>query len=161
MRESMAGSWEFQIIIIFVLMFVAYLTVSVSYYKTFKCKNDVITIIEKKEGMTDGATGAIGIINNYLNNNAYSSKGKCSAGSYGARSLSAVDKGGLVYIEEGDTTKYYYCVKKVTGYFEDNPDRSYYEVNLFFSLNLPIIGDIMDFGANGTTMEMDVTYDNL
>ena len=69
MKESMSATWEFQIIIIFVLIFVSYLTVSVSYYKVFKAKNDVISIIERKEGLTEGPTGAIGIINNYLISN--------------------------------------------------------------------------------------------
>ena len=45
MKESMSATWEFQIIIIFILIFVAYLTVSVSYYKVFKAKNDIVSII--------------------------------------------------------------------------------------------------------------------
>ena len=53
MRESFGATWEFQIIIIFILIFVSYLTVSVSYYKVFKAKNDIISIIERKEGMTE------------------------------------------------------------------------------------------------------------
>ena len=32
-------------------------------------------------------------------------------------------------------------------------------VGITISLNLPVIGDIIDFGANGTTIEMDATYD--
>ena len=55
--------------------------------------------------------------------------------------------------------EYYYCVKKTTNYYEGKLGRSYYDVNLFFSLNLPVIGDIIDFGASGTTIEMDATYD--
>ena len=66
MKESMSATWEFQIIIIFILIFVAYLTVSVSYYKVFKAKNDIVSIIERQEGLTTGSTKAVGIINNYL-----------------------------------------------------------------------------------------------
>ena len=159
MKESMSATWEFQIIIIFILIFVSYLTVSVSYYKVFKAKNDVISIIERKEGLTAGPTGAIGIINNYLISNGYSAKGHCTAGSYGANSLDTTDNSGFTYVLDGDNSKYYYCVKKTTNYYEGKLGRSYYDVNLFFSLNLPVIGDIIDFGAKGTTIEMDATYD--
>ena len=159
MRESFGATWEVQIIIIFILIFVSYLTVSVSYYKVFKAKNDIISIIERKEGMTEGPNGAIGIINNYLRSNAYNAKGHCNAGSYGANSLDRTDNETFNYVVDGDSTKYYYCVEKVTNYYTENPGRSYYNVNLFFSLNLPVIGDIIDFGASGTTIEMDATYD--
>jgi len=155
MRESITGSWEFTIIIIFVLMFTAYLTVAISYYKTFKCKNDVISIIEKKEGIN---SKSITTINNYLIANNYGSKGRCDAGYYGATSLQST--GNLEYVSDGDTTKYYYCIQKTSGYSREKPGRSYYDVKLFFSLSLPVIGDIIDFDATGTTMEMDVVYDD-
>ena len=159
MKESMSATWEFQIIIIFILIFVSYLTVSVSYYKVFKSKNDIVSIIERKEGLTEGPIGAIGVINNYLVSNGYHAKGKCEFGSYGANSLSATDYSGFTKIVDGDANKYYYCVKKNTNYYEGKMGRSYYEINLFFSLNLPVIVDIIDFGAKGTTIEMDATYD--
>lgn len=159
MKESMSATWEFQIIIIFILIFVSYLTVSVSYYKVFKAKNDIISIIERKEGLTEGPTGSIGIINNYLISNGYHATGHCKAGTYGANSLTRTDNEAFNYVAKGDTKKYYYCVEKVTNYYEENLGRSYYNINLFFSLNLPVIGDIIDFGANGTTIEMDATYD--
>ena len=82
MKESFGATWEFQIIIIFILIFVSYLTVSVSYYKVFKAKNDIISIIERKEGLTEGPNGAIGVINNYLKANNYNAKGHCAAGSF-------------------------------------------------------------------------------
>ena len=157
MRESFGATWEFQIIIIFILIFVSYLTVSVSYYKVFKAKNDIISIIERKEGMTEGPTGAIGVINNYLKSNNYNAKGHCPTDSYGAKTLDSTSN--ETFEKAVDGRKYYYCVQKTTGYYTPITGRSYYSVNLFFSLNLPVIGDIIDFGANGTTIEMDATYD--
>ncbi|MDD5836593.1 MAG: hypothetical protein PUD34_05240 [bacterium] len=159
MKQTISSTWEFQIIIIFILVFVSYLTVSVSYFKVFKAKNDIISIIERKEGLTEGATGAIGVINNYLVSNGYNAKGHCQEGYYGAVSLTATGNEGFRRVTSDDKSKYYYCVRKTTRYFEEKMTRSYYDVNLFFSLNLPVIGDIIDFGANGTTIEMDATYD--
>ena len=159
MKESFGATWEFQIIIIFILIFVSYLTVSVSYYKVFKAKNDIISIIERKEGLTEGPNGAIGVINNYLKANNYNAKGHCPAGIFGANTLDRTDASGFNYVDTDNKNKYYYCVEKVTNYYEENLGRSYYNINLFFSLNLPVIGDIIDFGANGTTIEMDATYD--
>ncbi len=159
MKESMSATWEFQIIIIFILIFVAYLTVSVSYYKVFKAKNDIVSIIERQEGLTTGPTKAVGIINNYLMGNAYNAKGSCQVGQYGVNDLTKKDS---VIPVNSTSEKYYYCVSKAVNLYEGGEIKSYtYRVKLFFSLNLPVIGDIIDFSADGTTMELRVVADNL
>ena len=56
--------------IIFMLIFVAFLSLSLNYTKAFKIKNEIITTIEKYEGLTSSESktspGSIKIINNYL-----------------------------------------------------------------------------------------------
>ena len=159
MKESMSATWDFQIIIIFILIFVAYLTVSVSYYKVFKAKNDIVSIIERQEGLTTGSTKAVGIINNYLVGNAYNAKGSCQVGQYAVDNLS---KDAVLRTVNSTSEKYYYCVSKAVNLYEGGEIKSYtYRVKLFFSLNLPVIGDIIDFSADGTTMELRVVADNL
>ena len=70
MRESVGSTWIFQLAIIFILIFSAYLAITINYSKTFKVKNEVISILEKYEGLTDSSSGStsagsIAIINNY------------------------------------------------------------------------------------------------
>ena len=66
MRESIGATWILQLVIIFMLIFVAFLALSVNYTKAYKIKNEVVTIIEKYEGVSSKKEGSIEIINNYL-----------------------------------------------------------------------------------------------
>ena len=92
MRESVGSTWIFQLAIIFILIFSAYLAITINYSKTFKVKNEVISILEKYEGLTDSSSGStsagsIAIINNYLLGSGYKETGSCPEDYYGARSL--------------------------------------------------------------------------
>ena len=48
MRQSIGGTWLFSLMIIFILLFTAYLAVAINYSKSFKVKNEVINIITSK-----------------------------------------------------------------------------------------------------------------
>ncbi len=50
MRESIGGAWLFGIVIVFIFLFSAFLTYSVSYTKAFNVKNEVINYIETMKG---------------------------------------------------------------------------------------------------------------
>ena len=94
MKESIGNFWLLSIVLIFILIFAAYLTVTLNYSKAFKIKNEVLTIIEKRNGITDdqvvkgveskmGAgtvlvpNSAQGTINAFLVASGYSTKGSC------------------------------------------------------------------------------------
>lgn len=162
MREATGSTWVFQLVLIFILIFASYLTISINYTKTFKLKNEVLSIIERSEGLTEGNTGAIGIINNYLVGQSYNGKGVCEAGYYGATTLTGNNMNtDFEFIDGNSNKKYYYCVKKVSGYYSAKPKRSYYRIVLFVDFELPVIGRISTFRAEGQTSEIEVTYDNL
>lgn len=55
MRESIGGAWLVGIVITFVVLFTSYLALSVNYSKAFKVKNEIISLIEENEGLTDKA----------------------------------------------------------------------------------------------------------
>ena len=46
MRESIGGAWLFGIVIVFIFLFAAFLTYSISYTKAFNIKNEIINYIE-------------------------------------------------------------------------------------------------------------------
>ena len=52
MKDSIANVWLLGIVMLFILMFSAYIAVTVDYSQTFKLKNTVLTIIEKDKGMS-------------------------------------------------------------------------------------------------------------
>ena len=154
MRESMGGAWLLQLMIVFILLFVAFLTVSINYTRAFRVKNEVLSFLEREEGLTNKATvandfgGAYQLINNYLKLSGYKNKGACPIGeNYKGITSLDVDNGNE-YVEDG--TKYYYCVKK-TRTQKNNNQAAYYDVILFFDFNLPVFGNITTYSVVGTT----------
>ena len=156
MREAVGTTWIFQLVLIFVLIFAAYLALTVNYSKSFRVKNEVLTIIEKYQGVTDNAYKTI---NNYLYANNYNQKGRCPDGWYGVKDITDTRINGLE--EAKSNSKYYWCVYKNTGYHASRPGRSYYKIKMFFRFELPMIGQLTTFDVDGQTYEMDTTYDNL
>ena len=68
MRQAIGTTWIMQLVIIFMLIFVAFLALTINYTKAFKIKNELVTIIEKYEGLnygTSNQSGSIDLINNY------------------------------------------------------------------------------------------------
>ena len=49
MKEVYGSTWTLQLMIGFILLFVAFLTLTITYSKVFKLKNEVLSIIEKYE----------------------------------------------------------------------------------------------------------------
>lgn len=160
MREAIGGTWLMQLVIIFMLIFVAFLALSLNYTKAFKMKNEVLTIIEKYEGLTNGDEGSVAIINNYLKSNGYHTTKACPVGSYGVRSL---DNSVATLVGKNDKNKYYYCVTKFKKNEISDKDKkkAYYKVNLFLKFNLPVLGDIFTFEVNGTTGDVAFPADDL
>ena len=151
MRQAIGSTWLMQLVIIFMLMFVAFLALSINYTKAFKTKNELVNMIEEREGIGSGEDkGALMLINNYLNYNNYSKKGHCEANEYGVSNLNDAN---LEAVEEGN--KYYYCVKKIPTSTDTLPDRARYQIRIFFNFSLPVIGDIFTFSVEGTTIDIN------
>lgn len=140
MREVSGTTWTFQIMILFILIFACFLTLVLSYSKAYTVKNEMLSIIEKYEGVTEGDEGSLAIINNYLYQNSYKTKGQCPEGWYGAK-----DYAGTIEVSQGNGG-YLYCFKE-----ESAGKKIYYNIRLFYRFNLPVIGEIATFKVNGRT----------
>lgn len=161
MRQAIGSTWIMQLVIVFMLLFVAFLALTINYTKAYKIKNEVVSILEKYEGPNSGENGSISIVNNYLRYHGYRSVGSCSDDSFGATSL---DSSTLVPAIAGN--KYYYCVRRVGTSTQTFPDRVNYELELFFRFNLPLLGDIFTFRVTGETIDInwpndDITMENM
>ena len=171
MRQSISSVWLFGIVFAFILMFAGYLAVSIKYSEAFKIKNDMLWIIETHNGlgwnsdkiestfhkgkMLVGHFGGLNGTNAYLQGAHYNAKGYCPTdrGSdwYGVKSLSYEKK----EVERANkNTKYYWCFKKnkVNG-------GSYYSIRVFYKFNLPVIGDIITFSIDGTSVPVTIAKD--
>ncbi len=163
MREAIGGTWLTQIIIVFMLIFVAFLALTLNYAKAFKMKNDLLTIIEEREGMTISKNGtlngSIGLMNNYLEKNGYTILRACPEGSYGVADLHNET---LNYIDQGNSAKrYYYCVTKYSAPSTNYRGKVYYQVAISLKFNLPILGDLFTFEVTGNTEDISNAADNL
>ena len=171
MKQSIANVWILGLVISFILIFSAFIIITVNYNKVFKMKNTVLTIIEKHNGMTSKpadcghssevggggsicvGAGALQTIEVYLSGMAYTAKGACPTNDGWKGVTKIADSVGEVtgsYEEVGNNTNrdYYYCFKKSKSY---NGKAAYYEVKLFFFMNLPIIGNFIPINVDGTT----------
>lgn len=138
MREVSGSTWVFQLMIVFILIFACFLCLVINYSKAYRVKNEMLSIIEKYEGMSKTSEK---IINNYLQGESYMTKGTCPEGWYG---VDIIDGG---YDEADGKTNYNYC-------FVENRSRdnyTYYEIMVFYKFNLPFLGELMTFRVNGTT----------
>lgn len=158
MRQTIGGTWVFQLVIIFTLIFAAYIALTINYSKSFRVKNEVLSLIEKNEGFTDNG---VKLINNYLSQSGYKTTGACKMQSevvvYGANSIDPES----ISIEKAQPgKKYYYCFSKYTGYHSYFKTRSYYKITLFFKFDIPVFNALSTFDVDGQTSEIDATYDS-
>ena len=149
MRESIGGAWILGIVMTFIVLFASFLAISINYSKAFKVKNNVVDLIEKNEGMNDAAAEQI---YNYLRSEGYILKGKCRQPD-NSNENQYVGFDGINYVGENDNALY--CVQENKPNNVDAAlDKSYYSVQVFFRLDLPIIGDVFTFNVSGETMSI-------
>lgn len=140
MRAAIGTQTIFKAILVFTLIFVAFITVAITYNKAYKLKNETIAILERYEGI-DSKSQTVSIINNYLRNNGYSSKGKCDTNNkeYGIADLNSTKF-------ENSDKNYYYCIST-----EQKGNSVYYNIKMFSKFNVPFLGDIFTFRITGRT----------
>ncbi len=138
MREAIGAETIFKAIIIFTLIFAAFVAVAITYNKAYRMKNQTMFILEKYEGINDNS---LRIINNYLKNNGYKTTGSCDSGDYGIKSLDDI-----TYATANGSDKFYYCLKPVN---KDN--KTYITIKVFFRFGLPFLDDLLTFKVTGET----------
>ena len=136
MKTGISAIWLVGLVITFLMIFSAYIIITVDYSKTFKLKNEVLTIIEKNKGMTiyNGVkvnstikrsekvlanVGAVKTINAFLAGSGYTAKGPCDIPKgttyiYGVKYLKFGQNDGWGNIGESAKKgeEYYYCFAK-------------------------------------------------
>ncbi len=158
MRVATGNVWLIGLVITFMLIFVSFLSLTLSYNKVFKIKNEALSFIEKYEGLKEGDKSAVQLINNYLIYNNYNTTHYCEVGDYGVKNLSSA----VLEKVNNPREKYYYCVsKKHSLGISSLPNRSKYIVKFFYKFNLPVIGELITFDVVGETMDINNPADRL
>ena len=149
MKEAIGATWILGIVTTFIVLFASFLAISINYSKAFKVKNNIVDLIEKNEGMNEETAKEI---YDYLRTEGYILKGKCKQPSTGPGIKKFVGFDGENPV--GYSEKALYCVQQNTPNSITELDKSYYSVQIFFRLDLPLIGEIFTFNVSGETMSI-------
>ena len=138
MKEAFGGTWIMGFVVLFIVLFSAYLAVSVNYTRAFKVKNKIVNIIEENEGFN---TRSKDKINSYLKEIGYQTTQINS---------SRCPEGSDTYQQGG------YCVYKVNA----NNGGKYWKVTTFIKFEIPIISLKLTIPINGETKVLYYTNNN-
>ena len=160
MKESVSVTVIFQIFILFVLLFTAIMCLTINNSNAFAVKDEIVNIIESNNGkyLDDDNRNLSDEIVDLLSNASYRVTGMCGEG------FTGYQRNGQ---PAGDNERAAVCIKEVsvTDYLdnylndvldgmvatEDFKSGSYYQVAVFYQLDLPIIKQIYNFQTVGET----------
>ena len=175
MKEAIGGSWLYTLVMVMIVLFTTFVSVTTNYTRTYKIKDQLISIIERNGGVT---TDTLTQINSYLNSLGYTATGECPSGDLDSgenwRGFSRSDNTGTSD-SYGDSAKY--CIYKhiiscrvktsgneVVTFSGQNGyntiPRAYYGVTAFFRLDWPILREVIRIQLTGETSIIYLTNTN-
>ncbi len=158
MKESIGAVSIFQIVILFILLFTAIMCLTINNANAFGIKDKITNIIETSEGdFLDGENLNDEIVSS-IENSAYRTTGHCEDGYTGfQRDGSRVTNDGPAAI----CIKCVHVSSEVENHLKSllggnlapqgNVNSFYYQVVVFYQLDLPVIKQIYDFKTKGET----------
>ena len=156
MKEAVGSYFLTTIVVTFIILFTVYLCLSININKAYKVKNEIINIIQKNNGFDEEALQQI---QEYLALVGYRTGVNCSAG----EKTSSVNKWNGVQITGGiRDDKGTFCIREVksvesggTEYTKAQfPENVYYQVKVFYSIDLPIVRQLFTFSIKGSTKKL-------
>ncbi len=178
MKEAIGGSWLYTLVIVMIALFTTFVSVTTNYTRTYKIKDNLISIIEKHGGVTGGPGGTLDEINKFLDSLGYTATGSCPR----AGGTNGVQDSGEKWHPfsrtkntdeaSGYSDKANYCIYKHviscrmnnkiagsgkniithTGEMGVNSiPRAYYGVVAFFKLDWPVLRQVIKLELTGET----------
>jgi len=159
MREAIGGTWLFQIVIVFIMLFTGFMCLTINRSKAFAVKDQIIQAIQSHNGI-DLTTGyseetedAMYDIVKYIEDKAYRNTGAVPED---LENYYCFSKDG-----RQEDRKPVFCIAPIsvkeetcpTGAecFDELPNMVYYRVVVFFQLDLPIFQNLFNFRVVGDT----------
>ncbi len=162
MKESISVTTIFQIVILFILLFTAIMCLTINNSNAFGVKDEILNIIENNNGnyLNEDNSGLSEEIVDAISAAAYRTTGVCEDGYTGyERNGQPVGNGerASVCIKEVNVTDSLkdYINSELGGsqYVAqgDFVNGSYYQIVLFYQLDLPVIRQVYNFQTKGET----------
>lgn len=160
MKTAMGGIPIFQLVILFILLFTGIMCLTINHSKAFTVKDYIINVVEKSEYSNSIDHNEISAM---LVEAGYRITGKnCPSGWTGYnRAGSEVSRDVSYCIKENDVTDTFYgdASKKCAGgkcnvATVNHPKMVYYDVMVFYQLDIPGLNQLMNFSTTGSTKIM-------
>lgn len=140
MRESFGGAFMIKLVLVFIVIYVAFMAVAVNYAKAFRVKNNVINILEQSQYQLGDD---ISEIDSYLSGVPYNLNGntdvssKCGSGTeFGSKNGNSVlTMNGVCITQLGDVSN----------------NKIYYRVTSYISIEFPFFNIFMTLPISGET----------
>ena len=151
MKESVGILSLTNIVILFILVFTGYLCITLNQTKAYNVKNQIISIIQKYNGID---SNAVKEIQEYMSEVGYRSSGRCNSEEASSITNYAItQRDGLAV----NGTSGMICIAKHS--VNDNmpdpngqfPKAAYYDIKVFFALDMPVINNVFNFNLKGST----------
>lgn len=160
MKEAVGSIPLFQIVIVFVLLFTGYVSLSINHSKAYNIKNELINIIKNQGGVCTSNNAAEGSncenfseqIRDYFKGQSYRGTGDCSKLETAEDNVLWVG-----FNREGEeiganAKNAAFCVRGIKARSgSELPNALYYQVKVFYQLDLPILGSAFQFSVGGET----------
>lgn len=164
MREAIGGSYIFQIVILFIALFSAFLVYSISYTKAFRVKNEILSLIEQYQGysnangevtnmtddelLEDGSVEALAfkLIKDvgYNKEVVAGDESSCYLAGEGSRTTNENDV-------QGEMKSGGYCLYKLCSLEGDVHQNTTYKVTAFIALKIPVLNATIKVPISGET----------
>lgn len=144
MRESINGAWFFGIVITFMTIFIAFITISINYSKTYEMKTKMVTILEQYDGLNPLSVQRLNKLTD-----AYSYRKTNTCRSENGEDVVGI-RDGVAQLNPVEPQQI--CVTRELKSGEElNEDKYYYNVEVFFGFDLPLLGNVFTFRVSGET----------
>ncbi|MEG2457354.1 MAG: hypothetical protein RSB41_00430 [Bacilli bacterium] len=155
MKESIGGTWLLGLVVLFIVLFSAFLAISINYTKAFKVKNQIINIIEQNEGYSNSSKRNLSSVSDSELRSSKNTEDKVylyirSIG-YASESISQNKCNGIGDKEEGG-----YCIQRIC-----TENGSYYKVTSFVKIELPLMWQSFTVPISGETKAIYKDNSNL
>ena len=156
MREAIGGTWLFQIVIVFILLFTGFMCLSINRSKAFNVKDQIIQTIQSYNGIdlrNSEGNEALEDITSYMKENAYRTSGTVPK----AENVNGEKIEYVCFNRDGtiNTKNPVFCIAEIHAEgptsFTELPDIRYYRIVVFYQLDLPIFKSLFNFRVVGDT----------
>lgn len=162
MKEALSVTTIFQIVILFILLFTAIMALTINNSNAFGMKDEIISYIEANNGnyLNEDKSGLNEELVEKLANASYRTTGKCENDS----NTKGYSRTGEELTSNENAS---ICIKKIEATDEvdaflseeldgmvatdDFVKGTYYQITVFFQLDLPVVKQIYNFQSKGET----------